>query len=126
MCILIEIIIKIYFINVAAGNGPKVQSSCSRAPATNRRHAHATSMQRTLVNTHTTATLAREDTPATATRERTHGVGKGERCCSSMTATLGCVAIAHTKRRFVTSEYDIRTFTLSTRMSMMSQTCIDN
>ena len=51
MRILIEISIKIYFMDIAAGNGPKVQSA--RAPATNRSHAHDTSMQRTIVKAHT-------------------------------------------------------------------------
>ena len=52
MCIFFEIIIiKIHFIDIAAGNGPRVQSA--RAPATNRSHARETSMQRTLVKAHT-------------------------------------------------------------------------
>ena len=51
MCILIDIRIKIHFIDIAAGNEPKVQSA--RAPATNRSHAHETAMQRTLVKAHT-------------------------------------------------------------------------
>ena len=52
MCILNEISIKIYFMDIAAGNGPKVQSA--RAPATNRRHAHETSTRtHARDNTHT-------------------------------------------------------------------------
>ena len=52
MCILIEISIKIYFMDIAAGNGPKVHNA--RAPATNRRHAHETSTRtHARDNTHT-------------------------------------------------------------------------
>ena len=61
MCILIEISIKIYFMDIAAGNGPKVQSD--RAPATNRRQAHETSTRtHARDNTHTTRTHARDNT----------------------------------------------------------------
>ena len=53
--------IKIYFMDIAAGNGPKVQSA--RAPVTNRRHAHETSTRtHARDNTHTTRTHARDNT----------------------------------------------------------------
>ena len=70
MCILIEISIKIYFMDIAAGNGPKVQSA--RAPATNRSHAHDTSMQRTIVKAHITVTPAHETSTRTHARDNTH------------------------------------------------------
>ena len=70
MRILIEISIKIYFMDIAAGNGPKVQSA--RAPATNRSHAHDTSMQRTIVKAHMTVTPAHETSTRTHARDNTH------------------------------------------------------
>ena len=70
MCILIEISIKIYFMDIAAGNGPKVQSA--RAPATNRRHAHETSTRtHPRDNTHT-AHMHRETSARTHARDNTH------------------------------------------------------
>ena len=63
MCILIEISIKIYFINLAAGNGPKIHNA-----RVNTRTAHTHTRRRctrTLVNAHT----RRLHTHA---RERTH------------------------------------------------------
>ena len=70
MCILIEISIKIYFMDIAAGNGPKVQSA--RAPATNRRQAHETSTRtHPRDNTHT-AHMHRETSARTHARDNTH------------------------------------------------------
>ena len=89
MFILIEISIKIvHFIDIAAGNGPKVQST--RAPATNKSHAHEMSTRtpardnthtrrrraRTLVITRTRTRCARtRDVNATHNRESTHVTG---------------------------------------------------
>ena len=51
MCILIEISIKIYFINLAAGNGPKVHNA---RDSTHTAHTHRISRRaRTLVDAHT-------------------------------------------------------------------------
>ena len=66
MCILIEISIKIYFINLAAGNGPKIHNARVNAHTA---HTHTRRRcTRTLVNAHTRRlhTHARERTHATA------------------------------------------------------------
>ena len=66
MCILIEISIKIYFINLAAGNGPKIHNARVN---THTAHTHPRRRcTRTLVNAHTRRlhTHARERTHATA------------------------------------------------------------
>ena len=106
MCILIEIRIKIYFINVAAGNGPTVHSA--RDPTTHRWHAHETSTRtHARDNTHTVHTrLRRANTLVNAHTSAAHAHE------TSMQRTL---VNAHTRRRRARTLVRIRTRHAHTR-----------
>ena len=118
MCILIEISrhIKIYFSNVAARNGPKVQSA--RAPATNRRHAHETSTRtHARVNTHTahTAHTRRRRTRTLVTTRTRHARTRYVNATHARERTHNGHARTHTIRRCARTIVETRTRHACTR-----------
>ena len=110
MCILIEISIKKYFMDIAAGNGPKVQNA--RAPATNRRHAHETS----------TRTHARDNTHTAHTRRRRARTLVTTRARHARTRYVNATHARESTRRTVTHAHETSTRTHARENTLTART----